>query len=104
MTERPTVGIDQRDRELFEQMVDTQEKAITTPERGDGTSGPWYVFMTPKDSYALRVEERPNDEYDRFCVTVTNDYGYDDWTSDRDLRGAIGVAVMRIIRHENGGD
>ena len=80
--------------------------------------GAVYLFTTPgppgwvSGEYRLVVEERPNDEHDRFCVTTT--YGdsdgvhvfpsgeYNDWTSDRDLRGAIGIAVMRIIRHELG--
>lgn len=60
-----------------------------------------YTFTTPTNHYELSVEERPGDEYDRYCVTATSNDGYDDWTSDPELRGALGKAVMRAVRHES---
>ena len=66
-------------------------------ERGEAGAG--YAFITPVGQYELEIEER-DDPYDRFCVSSSGPDGYDEWLSDSDLRGAIGVAVMRIIRHE----
>lgn len=62
----------------------------------DGTV---YTFTTPTRSYELMVEER-DDPHDRFCVTTLVSDGKQNWNSDSELRGAIGVAVMRIIRFE----
>lgn len=63
--------------------------------------GAVYTFITAHAVYSLALEVR-DDPVDRYCVLATAKGHYNEWTSDGDLRGAIGVAVMRIIRHETG--